>query len=299
MATLNESVRLSRQFGERAQEGIALAHMARARIASDKPAEGPPYLDLALPILREAGQPADLAVALMYWGLAAIFNDQPNVAIERLTEGIATCQKIGFRSLGARARMLLASARLDSGDPSVARSLLAEALPTAVELGDQWIIPLHMCVFAGVAAATGHYRRALMLAGFAAAYSTTHDFNMPLVMRTRLKRWLAPAHQALGSAADAVSDEGARMTLDEAVAFALAKDSNESSASASRQLLTARELEVARLVAMGLTNRQIAERLYLSVRTVDVHVDHILTKLSFNTRTQLASWAYETNLLPK
>ena len=43
----------------------------------------------------------------------------------------------------------------------------------------------------------------------------------------------------------------------------------------------------------GLTNREIAGQLYLSVRTVEVHVDHILTKLGFRTRTQLAAWVHE------
>jgi DNA-binding NarL/FixJ family response regulator len=47
------------------------------------------------------------------------------------------------------------------------------------------------------------------------------------------------------------------------------------------------------LAAPGLTNRDIAARLYLSVRTVKVHIDHILTKLGFRTRTQLAAWAHE------
>jgi non-specific serine/threonine protein kinase len=63
--------------------------------------------------------------------------------------------------------------------------------------------------------------------------------------------------------------------------------------------LTRRETEVAALVARGLTNRDIAEQLYLSVRTVDVHVEHILTKLGVHNRTELAAWAYETNLLTR
>lgn len=52
------------------------------------------------------------------------------------------------------------------------------------------------------------------------------------------------------------------------------------------------------LAARGLTNRQIASQLVVSVRTVEVHVDHILTKLGFHTRTQLAVWALEHGLLP-
>jgi DNA-binding NarL/FixJ family response regulator len=61
--------------------------------------------------------------------------------------------------------------------------------------------------------------------------------------------------------------------------------------------LTRRETEVAQLVAAGLTNREIGARLYLSVRTVDVHVDRILTKLAFRNRNQLTAWAHEQGLM--
>ena len=54
--------------------------------------------------------------------------------------------------------------------------------------------------------------------------------------------------------------------------------------------LSRRENEVAKLVADGLSNREIAERLYLSERTVDNHVSHILTKLGFDSRVQVATW---------
>jgi DNA-binding CsgD family transcriptional regulator len=54
--------------------------------------------------------------------------------------------------------------------------------------------------------------------------------------------------------------------------------------------LSAREAEVARLVAEGLTNRQIAARLVISERTAGNHVAHILTKLGFTSRTQIAGW---------
>jgi non-specific serine/threonine protein kinase len=57
--------------------------------------------------------------------------------------------------------------------------------------------------------------------------------------------------------------------------------------------LTDRELEVATLVAQGLTNRQIAERLVLSLRTVETHVSRVLTKLGLSTRGQLTVWAHE------
>jgi len=54
--------------------------------------------------------------------------------------------------------------------------------------------------------------------------------------------------------------------------------------------LTPRELEVAALVAEGLTNKEIAARLFLSERTAEGHVEHIRDKLGFSTRSQIASW---------
>jgi DNA-binding CsgD family transcriptional regulator len=60
--------------------------------------------------------------------------------------------------------------------------------------------------------------------------------------------------------------------------------------------LSRRELEVARLVASGLTNRGIAERLFLAERTVESHVDHIMNKLDFSSRAQVAAWVTEHRL---
>jgi non-specific serine/threonine protein kinase len=56
-------------------------------------------------------------------------------------------------------------------------------------------------------------------------------------------------------------------------------------------ILTPREVEVADLVAEGLSNPAIARRLYVSRTTVTSHVGHILTKLGFSSRVQIAAWA--------
>jgi DNA-binding CsgD family transcriptional regulator len=62
---------------------------------------------------------------------------------------------------------------------------------------------------------------------------------------------------------------------------------------AARSPLSRRELEVARLVARGLTNKQIGETLYVSERTAENHVQHILVKLGFSNRSQIAAWSSE------
>ena len=57
------------------------------------------------------------------------------------------------------------------------------------------------------------------------------------------------------------------------------------------ELLSRREVEIATQVAKGLTNKQIATTLFLSERTVETHVQNILGKLGFRTRSQVAAWA--------
>jgi DNA-binding NarL/FixJ family response regulator len=60
--------------------------------------------------------------------------------------------------------------------------------------------------------------------------------------------------------------------------------------------LTRRETEIAQLVARGHTNKEIARQLFLSVRTVETHVDRILGKLDFHTRSRLAAWVTQLQL---
>jgi non-specific serine/threonine protein kinase len=57
--------------------------------------------------------------------------------------------------------------------------------------------------------------------------------------------------------------------------------------------LTRREEEVVHLIVRGRSNRQIADELIISERTADSHVSHILTKLGFTSRAQIAVWAVE------
>ena len=61
-------------------------------------------------------------------------------------------------------------------------------------------------------------------------------------------------------------------------------------AASAGSAVSPREFEVARLVARGLTNKQIGETLFVSERTAENHVQHILVKLGFSNRSQIAAW---------
>ncbi|WP_169338027.1 ATP-binding protein [Nocardia vinacea] len=88
---------------------------------------------------------------------------------------------------------------------------------------------------------------------------------------------------------DAAFRRGQAMGMSAAVSYALGEPPT-TAPHDSATTLTRRELEVAHLVAQGLTNKQIAAKLVLSQRTAQHHVEHILSKLGFTSRTQIAAW---------
>ncbi|GGY78902.1 LuxR family transcriptional regulator [Streptomyces olivaceoviridis] len=106
-------------------------------------------------------------------------------------------------------------------------------------------------------------------------------------MRAQHVRFEAAVREALPAAGfDREFRRGARATVDEAMAYVLDD-------AAGVPGLTRRESQVAELVAEGLTNKDIAARLTIAQRTAENHVERILGKLGFTSRTQLAVWAYE------
>jgi DNA-binding NarL/FixJ family response regulator len=92
---------------------------------------------------------------------------------------------------------------------------------------------------------------------------------------------------------DAELEAGRRLSRDDAIRLGLgqpAEDRNGSRPVAALPLLGRREADVARLIADGLSNKQIGARLFISERTVDSHVRSILNKLGVSTRAQIAAW---------
>lgn len=87
----------------------------------------------------------------------------------------------------------------------------------------------------------------------------------------------------------AAFEQGMQRSVEQAMDYALQRQPTTAS-TPTPSTLTRREREVAELVAEGLSNRRIAERLVLSPRTVDGHVERILAKLGFASRAQIAAW---------
>ena len=115
--------------------------------------------------------------------------------------------------------------------------------------------------------------------------------------RPRVESALSRARQALGEPiAAAAWSMGLAMPLEAAIAHALTPDSDPVRARRSDDPLTKREREVAALIARGLSNREVGEALVITEGTAANHVEHILGKLGFGSRAQVAAWAVERGL---
>ncbi len=107
--------------------------------------------------------------------------------------------------------------------------------------------------------------------------------------------------EALGDTAfEKAFEDGAAYTFDQAVALALGEGMDAETAEPAAVSrpgpaggLTRREYEIAELIGEGLSNKEIAARLVISQRTAETHVEHILSKLGFASRAQVASWVTE------
>jgi len=292
---LGEGIGLSRTLGDKVGEGIATVYLGRNKMSSGRILEGAPDVERAATLVNEAHDRPAIAFATFYSAIVALLTGRLEAACDLFARCSATAAELGLAPLSARARLMLGFPLLDLGELSAARKALAEGFQMSTDVGDRWFVQLGLGGFVGLAAKTGRPRLALRLAGAAEAYAGVNEFSMPGPMQEIVDRWLVPPRARTGSAAGRLLAEGRKLSPEEAVALVLANEPDD--AQGPRQTLTRREAEVAALAARGLTNRDIAAQLFLSVRTVEVHVDHILTKLGFRTRTQLAAWAYAEGLV--
>ena len=152
---------------------------------------------------------------------------------------------------------------------------------------------------AWIAASRHQYERAAILLGAATSVlqsmGTTLDGNQYVAGHHRdCER---QARQALGEAGfHAAYRRGQELPTEDALAYALQQPTEKPPKTPSAPAisdgvpLTSRERQVARLVAGGRSNKEIAAELVIAPRTAEGHVEHILTKLGFTSRAQIAAW---------
>jgi DNA-binding CsgD family transcriptional regulator len=223
---------------------------------------------------------------------------QPGLALLRLAQGDAGTASASIeRALGEthaplrRARLLPAAVEiaLASGDVGRARTAATELGQIAAGASSPMLAAVAEGARGSVELAEGDVRTALT--SLRGAFRRWQELGAPYEA-ARIRVHVAAACRALGD------EDAAALELDAAQAvFVELGAAQARSAQTETYGLTARELEVLRLVAAGNSNRQIAAALVLSEHTVARHVQNIRTKLRVSTRTAAAAFAFEHDLV--
>ena len=280
-----------------AEQPVQLAHaLTMASIAENMAGErasAARLLEEAQAVAQDLDDVAATVGLLQARSLKAMFEGDFETLRSVATEGARLSRQAG--DLYALHMMLLnqGGAALLAGDLEESKSLYTESLGIAYQIDDRIGQFYLLAALAYHAAISGHARVAAHLLGA----SDTIRVGAGATVMTPLAPYIAQAEEsaavALGRPKFGLEFEaGRRLTREAAVRLARGESPGADGAreQAGRGGLGRREADVARLVADGLSNKQIGARLFISKRTVDTHVRNILNKLGFNSRAQIAGW---------
>ncbi len=289
------------------------------------------YAELAVDRARAAAGGAELGYALFMLAWAQVENGNPDLAGAAFDEASDVAGQIGDRLLRVWVDAVRAVGIAHAGRLAEARSPIESQIPVFLELGDVQGASdgfgnlAYLCLLQGDNVGARRALRAnLRLLSQHRNWATHAQVLMTVAMlaaragRAREAARLTGAYWRLCELFDrkrfesgpelevararltsmeyeAAVAEGAALHITEM--FELARQEAERSDPIDYGLLTGRELEVAKLVARGLSNKEVAARLRRSERTVESHVQHALGKLNMRSRTELGTWAQEHGLL--
>ncbi len=298
VARIDEAVATAHNLGNDWEEGLALSIKAAglARLGSLREAQA--SYEAALEVLRDNN---GWGMAQVRYGLGGVARARGDhlAAISHYQAALSLYQEIDARPEIARCLAGLASVALTQGDLGLARASLTESLQLSLATGQRLPVARGLEAVAGLEARAGDPARAARLTGAALELRSAAG-HAPL-SGARLADLLGPARTTLGEpVAAALLAEGRAMTAAEAVSYAIQPPSGgdgwapgprpRTAPGSEVSTLTPRELEIARLIARGLSNRAIAGELVISQATVARHVANMLTKLGFSSRAQVAAW---------
>ena len=256
----------------------------------------------ALRTYRERGDRQGIADSLSHLALIALHEGDRTTARRFEQESLDLWREMGDMVGVAWALEGLGKVELEAGEHDDAIRSFREGLEVARALTHGWAIALLIDGFACAAASQGRGDRALRLAGAAAAIRKRAGTPLAPMHERQLHRWLERARLALRPVpAERAYASGGALSMDDAITEAITIDAASPPPGAHEtdewSRLSRRELEVAALIAHGLTNKLIAQRLFIATGTVERHVANILGKLEMSNRAQVAAWIAERGLL--
>jgi predicted ATPase/serine/threonine protein kinase/DNA-binding CsgD family transcriptional regulator len=308
---LEESLALFREVGDKEAIAWVLIHLAYMLFLSQgDPAKVYALLEEGLALCRELGSQEDTAWALGHLGEVVLQQGDAVKARSLLEESLALSREIGYWYGTAKLLSLLGRVEALERDYAAARTLYEESLAIARVMGDRLNTPFYLEGLADVVATQGNPVWAARLWGTAEALREAIGTPIPPVYRADYERSVAATRARLGEKAFAAAwAEDRTMTPEQALAAqgpitlprplptAPPATSPAKPVTSFPGGLTAREVEVLRLLAQGLSDAQIAERLVISPRTVNNHLTSIYSKIQVSSRSGATRYAMERQLV--
>ncbi|MFL5662411.1 MAG: LuxR C-terminal-related transcriptional regulator, partial [Ktedonobacteraceae bacterium] len=303
-ARYEESLALHRKLSNKRGIGASLLRLAQLLfVAQGDQAVLRSLLDEGLALNNELGEREGIANVHSLSAQLAFRQGDISSARAQIEKSILLYREIGQRRVLAESLAILARIVLAQGERTEARVLYDESREIARELNHMWLIATCLEGRAGMAAEESQLAWAAQLWGAADSLRETIRVPIPLIDRTDNEHSIATARAHLGEKDFAAAWEAGRtMTPEQAIASQgnviippLAAPATTSSPTYPAGL-TAREVEVLRLVARGLTSGEIALELKISEKTVAHHLTHIFNKTSSENRAAAAAFAIRHGL---
>jgi non-specific serine/threonine protein kinase len=300
---LGESLAIARELDDTWTVAWALHGLGRVAYFENDPAATRSLAQQSLAVAEEAGDEWLIAFALHLLGIASYLEADHPTARAYYERSLAMRQRIGYPEGIGILQALLGLVALRERDFERAHALFVEALATTRDLLGSWSIGNMLLCFASLAAAQGHWVRAVRLGGFSTAIWESWQTPAIPLMEAALAEGLERARQALDPQAYAAAwAAGRALSPEDAVAEALAVEAEPPVSEAPRRSgaplagLTPTEIQVLRLLADGWTTKEIAADLVVAVSTVDRHITHIYGKLGVRNRAEATAFALKHTL---
>jgi non-specific serine/threonine protein kinase len=286
---LAASISLYEQADDLPGQVRALAILGYWRANDSDPEGSTEALDRAMLLAGKARDKYPAAYARLMAGMAAFSRADRTLARAYATQSVELFSEIGdYRGVGY-AQCVVADCLSGEGVPAEALAILRTCAAVFEELLDRWGLLVSTGSTAMTHAARGDWRQTAFALGVADSLGERIGGHLFPAMQAAIDVIAAKTAAELGSSANPPREAGKAVGRGDRIAAALGLSPEPGPSRAEQELpLTKREHEVTELIAGGLTNRQIAERLFIAQRTVDTHVGHILAKLGCSNRSQAA-----------